>query len=161
MSRVLPEVASMIFFFYGSLIFPKVLLRILQSGRNKNDDPVVIEEMIPATLKGYKRRKVLGTSYPAIIKDDNSETHGVAVKGLTPRDISILDHYEGDQYMKKDVEVFPINSKGDNGQPKGAPISAQTYVWIDSPEFLEDQDWDQEEFKKRTDEYLEEELRNF
>jgi len=140
-------------------MFPKVLSSVLEAGRKKDGGPIVIEEGIPATLKGYKRLKVSRASYPAIIKDDDdSEIRGIMVKGLTSTDISILDYYEGDQYMRIDVEVFPTNSK-DKGQPED-PISAQTYLWISSPRFLEDHDWNQGEFEKQLKEYLKEELQD-
>ncbi|CAG8450207.1 9574_t:CDS:2 [Acaulospora colombiana] len=142
-------------FFYGSLMFPKVLLRVLEGGRQKDDGPIVVEEGIPATLKGYKRLRVLGASYPALIKDNDSETQGILIKGLTSGNVSTLDHYEGDQYTRINVEVFPNNSR-DRGQSEDL-ISAQTYLWISSSDFLEDQDWDKEEFEKQLENYLREE----
>ena len=48
-------------------------------------------------MKGYKRCKVIGAIYPAILKGDaKDETSGVLLKGLSSQDITRLDQYEGD-----------------------------------------------------------------
>ncbi|CAG8467143.1 11268_t:CDS:2 [Diversispora eburnea] len=114
-------------FFYGTLMSRKILLH------------------------GYKRRKVHGAPYPAIIKDENSDTHGIVVKGLTPEDMLRLDFFEGDQYAKIEVQVFFTNNEDykDNKDYKYEnAILAQTYVWIDSVELLEDKEWDHKDFEE-------------
>ncbi|CAG8454313.1 4425_t:CDS:2 [Ambispora leptoticha] len=65
----------------------------------------------PAILKGYKRYRVFGCDYPAILKtDENQETRGILVKGLTSSEIQLLDKYEGEQYVRTDVEVYIENT---------------------------------------------------
>ncbi|CAG8846383.1 45937_t:CDS:2, partial [Gigaspora margarita] len=128
-------------FFYGSLIFPEVMGRIL-SDYGKEKITVHLNSGAPAVLKGYKRRQVRGAWYPAIIKsNENDEAKGILLKGLSYNDILKLDDYEGDQYKREDVKVFVGDSLD--------PISTQTYVWIDSANMLEDKDWDPTEFKKK------------
>jgi hypothetical protein len=48
--------------------------------------------------QGYKRHKVYGQDYPAILRTDNEddETHGVLVRGLMAKEIKKLDIFEGD-----------------------------------------------------------------
>ncbi|RHZ83240.1 hypothetical protein Glove_99g151 [Diversispora epigaea] len=133
-------------FFYGTLMCREILLHVLESNNNNKNITG-----IPAVLKGYKRRKVHGEPYPAIIKEENSETHGIVVKGLTPEDMLRLDFFEGDQYAKIEVQVFITNKKDykdDNDYKHGNIILAQTYVWIDSVKFLEDREWDHKDFEE-------------
>ncbi|CAG8588132.1 4433_t:CDS:2, partial [Dentiscutata heterogama] len=108
-------------FLYGTLIFPEVIGRILSDG-GKEKITVDLNSGAPAVLKGYKRYQVHGAWYPAIIKsNENDETKGVFLKGLSYNDILKLDDFEGDQYKRIDVKVFVGDSLD--------PIPAQTYVW--------------------------------
>ncbi|KAG9301683.1 hypothetical protein G9A89_016754 [Geosiphon pyriformis] len=129
----------------------------------------------PAILKGYSRKKVLGADYPAIVSSENQhEVYGVLVQGLSRIEIEQLDKWEGDQYIRKNVEVYIRKLPPSNGnhpeyqssKPEATQlfsnedyeaiskstnsllVSAQTYVWIDSPAFLKDEDWEPEEFLK-------------
>ncbi|CAG8455097.1 21254_t:CDS:2 [Dentiscutata erythropus] len=130
-------------FLYGTLIFPEVIGRILSNG-GKEKITVDLNSGAPAVLKGYKRYQVRGAWYPAIIKsNENDEAKGVFLKGLSYNDILKLDDFEGDQYKRMDVKVFVGDSLD--------PIPAQTYVWIDSANLLDDKDWDSTEFKKKFD----------
>ncbi|CAB4419826.1 unnamed protein product [Rhizophagus irregularis] len=127
-------------FFYGTLVFPQILKQVLNDGR-KNTEPPINVEQIPATLKGYKRRKVIGTDYPAILKGDDlkDETRGVLIRGLSSQDIRRLDNFESHQYERKKIKVYIEN--------EGTPIEAITYVWKDSPDLLDEKDWNSEEFE--------------
>ncbi|CAG8443454.1 8318_t:CDS:2 [Ambispora gerdemannii] len=49
--------------------------------------------------------------YPAILKtDENQETRGILVRGLSSSEIQLLDRYEGEQYVRTDVEVYIENT---------------------------------------------------
>ncbi|CAG8498909.1 10301_t:CDS:2 [Scutellospora calospora] len=130
-------------FFYGSLVSPEVIRRVLSDNGNEKIT-VDLNSGAPAVLKGYKRHKVRGAWYPAIIKSKDDETKGVVFKGLTYNDLLKLDYYEGDQYKRVNVEVFVNNSTD--------PIPTQTYVWIASNDLLENEDWSFDEFKKQMQE---------
>ncbi|GBB86143.1 hypothetical protein RclHR1_01260014 [Rhizophagus clarus] len=128
-------------FFYGTLTFPQILKQVLNQERKNTEPPINIEEQIPATLKGYKRRKVIGVDYPAILKGDDlkDETKGILIRGLSSQDIIRLDNFEGFQYERKKVKVYIEN--------KETPTEAITYVWIDSPDLLDEKDWVSEDFE--------------
>ncbi|RIA82303.1 hypothetical protein C1645_809664 [Glomus cerebriforme] len=130
-------------FFYGTLIFPQILNRVLSNGRKNTEPPINIEERIPAVLKGYKRRKVIGAVYPAILKGDDlkDKTNGILLKGLSSQDIERLDNFEGDQYVRNNVKIYIENEE--------KPIEAMTYIWNDYPNLLDKEDWNPEDFKKQ------------
>ncbi|CAG8435058.1 15442_t:CDS:2 [Funneliformis caledonium] len=128
-------------FFYGTLIFPQILNRVLENGRSNTEKPINIKESVSAVLKGYKRHKVIGAVYPAILKGDDlkDEITGVLLGGLSSQDIARLDNFEGSQYEKKKVQVYVDNNL----------IEAMTYVWKDSPTLLHDEDWNPKDFEKQ------------
>ena len=55
-------------------------------------------------------------------------------------DVSRLDVFEGSEYERREVEV----QVGDEGQR----VKAQTYIYIAGSQYLEDAEWDFEQFKK-------------
>lgn len=95
---------------------------------------------------------------------------GSLVEGLTQGDVYRLDVFEGEQYVRSEVEVEVLGgevglleaapegagAEGKQGKEekegKGAKgretVMAQTYIWSDPYEDLEDQEWDFEDFKK-------------
>ncbi|CAG8539339.1 9115_t:CDS:10 [Paraglomus occultum] len=151
-------------FFYGTLIFTQILRRVITEGQSLKESDVAFGPVIPAVLKGYRRHKVFNAVYPAIIKgSENDETRGVLVSGLTSQDILRLDLFEGNQYVRTDVEVLIIEEAKRNSfhsdpdlvdtdadiiytpPPRPRLVPAQTYVWNDAPALLEKDDWDPED----------------
>ncbi|CAI2171220.1 10735_t:CDS:2 [Funneliformis geosporum] len=100
-------------FFYGTLIFPQILKRVLENGRSNTEKPINIKKRVSAVLKGYKRHKVIGAVYPAILKGDDlkDEINGILLEGLSSQDIARLDNFEGSVSVHRSndlcLERFP------------------------------------------------------
>jgi hypothetical protein len=101
-------------FFYGTLMHPKILKRVLH-----NDASHL--QICPAILMDYTRHKVKFADYPAILPCERSRTllgreltqeensvRGTLVTGFTAMDIMFLDVFEGDQYVRLEVYVHPL-----------------------------------------------------
>ncbi|KAH9963108.1 hypothetical protein BJV74DRAFT_870917 [Russula compacta] len=101
-------------FFYGTLMHPKILKRVL-----KNDASHL--RFCPAILTDYTRHKVKFADFPAILPYEQSKTllereltpegncvRGTVVTGLTAEDISFLDVFEGTAYVRVQVSVHPL-----------------------------------------------------
>ncbi|KAI0247957.1 hypothetical protein BJV78DRAFT_860080 [Lactifluus subvellereus] len=101
-------------FFYGILIHPKILKRVL-------DNDASHLRICPAILKNYTRFQVKFADYPAIVPSERSEAllgreltpdessvRGTLVTGLTSTDIAFLDVFEGNEYIRSQVLVHPL-----------------------------------------------------
>jgi len=101
-------------FFYGTLMHPKILKRVLNSDANHL-------QICPAILTDYTRHKVKFEDYPAIIPGERSKKllgreltaeenriRGTMVKGLTAEDITYLDVFESGMYERLHVLVYPL-----------------------------------------------------
>ena len=116
-------------FFYGTLMAPPVLHRVIWGPSSTissstaptptpNPPPHASPLLIrPAVLPGYRRHRVRGADYPAIVPcsddgksegDGKSETsdhaaavRGTLVQGLTDGDIWRLDIFEGGEYKRE------------------------------------------------------------
>jgi hypothetical protein len=147
-------------FFYGTLIAPAVLSRVLfgpsyASTTSTTRRPLPAAR--PALLPGYERRRVRGADYPGIIPREGGEVRGVLVTGLTEGDLHRLDVFEGDQYTRREVEVqvLPIQDSAGSlveAAPAGGEgtetVRVLTYVWTADPRELEAREWDYDEFKR-------------
>ena len=134
----------------GTLMAPEVLTRVIYGVTNHpNVNRLTIR---PALLTGYRRHRVLGCDYPAIISHENSTVRGSYVTGLTDADLLRLDIFEGSQYTREvvTVKVFEnVELKDDVADDaEGEQLTAETYVWKPGQGDLEDQEWDFEHFKK-------------
>ncbi|KAG8529780.1 uncharacterized protein KY384_005261 [Bacidia gigantensis] len=133
-------------FFYGTLMVPQVLHRVLYGSTQPHQSQIQALKIQPAMLFKYVRHRVVDADYPAIIASSEVSTsvRGTYVQGLTAADIWRLDIFEGDEYER--VKVCPriLDANGEQGDT----VSAETYVWIDSREDLEQEEWDFEEFKR-------------
>jgi gamma-glutamylcyclotransferase (GGCT)/AIG2-like uncharacterized protein YtfP len=121
-------------FVYGTLLNDEVLENILGH----------IPTKCSAQLHGYKRVKVLGEKYPAILPDENSKVDGVILIELSATDLKYLDEYEGMHYERQSVLVSAVTSvSGDLNQP------CTTYVF--RPEYynlLASEAWSNESFRE-------------
>ena len=74
---------------------------------------------------------------------------GTLVQGLTEGDLWRLDIFESGQYTRERVRVALLQETGD-GEGKdsveGGEVEAETYVWADNPQDLEEGEWDFAEF---------------
>ncbi|HSH20161.1 MAG TPA: gamma-glutamylcyclotransferase family protein [Draconibacterium sp.] len=117
-------------FVYGTLLSQEIIKNL--TGKSFKTSPAV--------LKGYKKHCVKGGDYPAIIKMKDSNTAGIVIENVDDDSIDILSFYEGDDYEKKFVTVLS------NGQSKGV----FAFVWRKSAAYLEDREWDFQQFQENS-----------
>ncbi|KAG2035248.1 hypothetical protein BDR03DRAFT_993460 [Suillus americanus] len=160
------------FFFYGTLMHPEILKRVIG-----NDGSQL--QMCPALLLDYTRHQVKNEDYPGILpysqsramfdRDLNSEeksVRGCLVTGLSDEDVRLLDVFEGDQYTRELISVYPLGPLANIRDippkslvpttPPSMPmlselanhIEAATYVWCFPSSDLRAQLWTFEEFVK-------------
>ncbi|KAH9180857.1 hypothetical protein EDB89DRAFT_1840899 [Lactarius sanguifluus] len=157
-------------FFYGTLMHPKILKRVL-------DNDASHLKICPSILSDYTRHKVKDADYPAILPRERSKAllgreltseensvRGTLVTGLTAKDIAILDVFEGDEYVRSQVLVHPLGpftaASEDNLIPADLPslpaaselaqtVPAQTYVWCSYDEELDKELWSFDEFIRK------------
>jgi hypothetical protein len=94
-------------------------------------------------LQGYKRYWVKESVYPAVIQQIDEQTTGLVLENVDDLSVDIISFYEGDEYEKKKVTV---NS---NGLYK----DVLTFVWVNGNEFLENKDWNLDNFEETFLEY--------
>ncbi|GLB40394.1 putative gamma-glutamyl cyclotransferase, AIG2-like [Lyophyllum shimeji] len=163
-------------FFYGTLMHPKVLQRVIQ---HKGAEL----EICPAILLDYTRHRVKRAEYPGIIpyeqgralcdrelEAEEKTVRGTLVTGLSQKDMEILDIFEGSEYIRRGIEVhplgplvklleYPIDDEGLIPSKPPAlppvsglapPIKAETYVYdLSQVKRLEPELWSFEEFVKK------------
>jgi hypothetical protein len=79
------------FFFYGTLMDPGLLSKVL--GRR-----VWPRALAPARLRGYQRRSVRGADYPVVVRQHGAAVAGVILVGVTAAERARLSEYEGEGY---------------------------------------------------------------
>ncbi|KAL9138442.1 MAG: hypothetical protein Q9175_000326 [Cornicularia normoerica] len=133
-------------FFYGTLMAPQVLYRVVYG--TTNPTPSQISRLIiePAILPQYTRRRVRDCDYPAIIpsREPGACVRGTYVRGLTSDAQRRLDLFEGSQYERIRLRLNLLDEKGNEGEE----MEAETYVWAEDIRGLEDGEWDFEEFRR-------------
>lgn len=78
----------------------------------------------PASLRGYRRRRVAGEHYPALVPDaDGGCVEGVIYRDVPPAAWARLDRFEGAMYAREPVRVTLAD---------GTWIEAGTYVARDT-----------------------------
>lgn len=129
--RIALFIVSMHVFTYGSLMFHRVWSRLVAGNYEKID----------ARLYRYKRRKIRGTVYPAVLPGKAVDyVDGILYLRVSKRDIKTLDRFEGDYYRKEMAEC--TLSDRDN-------IIACVYVLKEEySHFIEDEEWDPVWFSK-------------
>ncbi|MCJ1285444.1 hypothetical protein MMC26_004784 [Xylographa opegraphella] len=143
-------------FFYGTLMAPQVLHRVIYGTTAPTAQQKSSLKIESAILEGYSRHKVRGCDYPAIIPSSTSSTsaqgihsvRGTLVTGLSAQNVFRLDVFEGDEYNRQKVDVQVISDGAGDGSGGSGEIAveAETYVWIDGAERLEEGEWDFETF---------------
>jgi hypothetical protein len=162
-------------FFYGTLMHPEILKRVIG-----NDGSHL--QMCAALLLDYTRHQVKNEDYPGILPysqsremfdhDLNSEeksVRGSLVTGLSDEDVRLLDIFEGNQYTRELVSVYPLGQLANirdippievkslmpTTPPSipmlselANPVEAATYVWCFPSSELRAQLWTFEEFVK-------------
>lgn len=153
-------------FFYGTLLAPPVLHRVIYGTTTPTPEthPAMTYLRIrPALLRGYRRHRVAHADYPAIVPEAGGVVRGSVVSGLTQGDVYRLDIFEGSQYGKADVQVevlegvsvyeaAPRDGQEEEtaaaGEAAKEIVQAQTYVWSAPRNYLDPQEWDFEDFKR-------------
>ncbi|KAN0116641.1 hypothetical protein V8E52_005785 [Russula decolorans] len=115
-------------FFYGTLMHPKILKRVLH-----NDASHL--KICPAILMDYTRHHVSYADYPAILPCERSKAllgreltpeensiRGTLVTGFTNKDFMFLDVFEGNEYVRKEVHVHPLGRL--TAVPSNAAVSS-------------------------------------
>lgn len=135
-------------FFYGTLMAPAVLHRVIHGTPTPEPWQRDLLTITPALLPGHVRHRVANADYPAVMPASGStpsstaaSVRGTFVTGLTDGDIWRLDIFEGDEYARRDVRVRLLS-----GEEEGEEKVAQTYIWIAGEERLEKEEWDFDEF---------------
>ncbi|HJQ60211.1 MAG TPA: gamma-glutamylcyclotransferase family protein [Vineibacter sp.] len=113
------------FFFYGSLMDPDVLSRVI--GRR-----VVASVMVPASLLGWRRTSIAEGSYPIVLRDKASRVDGVVVDGISATEADLLTTYEGPRYRL--IRAFAdIGGRGPRGvflyQPRPGAFTPTDADW--------------------------------
>jgi len=102
-----------------------------------------------AILHDYSRRRVRFADYPGMIPQNGHTVRGTYVTGLRDADIGQLDLFEGYQYRRDKVRVVLLKKKGKGDEMEEAgEREAETYVWIDGEDGLEEREWDFLEFRR-------------
>ncbi|KAJ7639862.1 hypothetical protein DFH06DRAFT_953348, partial [Mycena polygramma] len=156
-------------FFYGTLMHPKILKRVIG-----NDGSHL--QICPAVLLKYTRHKVKYADYPGIIPYSEGRVlfdhdigreacsvRGTMVTGLTKSDVSLLDVFEGSEYTREKVKVHPLAELVDladytmvTASPAPLPADAdlpaaaevETYVYGDISGLMPDI-WDFDDFVQK------------
>jgi gamma-glutamylcyclotransferase (GGCT)/AIG2-like uncharacterized protein YtfP len=85
------------FFFYGTLVEPQILRRVL--GRRR------APSMERAWVDGFVRRRLAGTPFAVLQRAPDARVEGRLVRGLSDRECSRLLKYEGEDYRRARVTV--------------------------------------------------------
>ncbi|WP_319591416.1 gamma-glutamylcyclotransferase family protein [uncultured Draconibacterium sp.] len=125
-------------FVYGSLLFSEIADGLCGQTLTSED----------ATIRGFSRFALKEADYPAIVPYKNAEVTGKILLNLEDEAIKLLTFYEGDEY-----EIAPVKVKTNSGIK-----NAIAFVWIAGNEFLEDVDWDTEQFKSESLEFYRDEI---
>jgi Gamma-glutamyl cyclotransferase, AIG2-like len=136
---------------------PQVLYRVIYGTPEPEAWQIARLSMRSAILHEYRRQRVKYADYPAIIPKRLATVRGVFVTGLSDMDVRRLDLFEGSMYERQKVTVKLLkNVNLQENVPdselaglEGKEAEAETYVWRDPVESLEDREWDFDDFKKK------------
>ena len=113
-------------FTYGSLMFPAVWQRVVSAQY----------QSLPATVQDFRRFAVLNDTYPGLIASPGGSVEGVIYHNVAPDDVARLDHFEGDDYRRIEIDAHLTD---------GSTQLVQTYLML-RPQGLSDQPWLPENF---------------
>jgi hypothetical protein len=80
------------FFFYGTLMDPDLLSRVI--GRM-----IAPRALRPALVHGYRRSAVRGANFPVVLRDRIASVKGVVLAGVSVVERDRLADFEGDRYV--------------------------------------------------------------
>jgi gamma-glutamylcyclotransferase (GGCT)/AIG2-like uncharacterized protein YtfP len=105
---------------YGTLMVPRVMYGVCG-----HDGPGV-----PATLHGYRRRRLHGEHYPGIRPCAGDNVQGVLYGNVSAAQLGSLDAFEGDWYLRQAV---PVETGAGRTQAQ-VYVLAPTWEHLMSPE---------------------------
>ena len=83
-------------FTYGSLMYSPVWERVVTGSYRA----------LPATVRGYARRRIAGEVYPALVDAESGDAvEGVLYLDVSAGDLAALDRFEGEAYERIAVRV--------------------------------------------------------
>ena len=152
-----PERDNSFEFCQGTLMAPEVLYHVIYGTPKPRPEQAERITIRPAVLHGYRRQRVSGADFPAIVPKPSTTVRGVFITGLADRDVACLDQFEGPMYKRRKVKVKLLKrvmleeTVDDSDLPRieGEEVEAETYVWNFREQALQDQEWDFEDFKER------------
>lgn len=130
---------------------PEVLNRVCYGKARPESWMIRPRTITPAILPNYRRHRVRNYDFPAIVHSEGSTVRGTFVTGLSAVDIWRLDIFEGSVYERVDVKVNLLESVVDvhgKSHVEGDEVEAQTYVWIEDKDGLEEAEWSFADFKR-------------
>ena len=113
-------------FTYGSLMFAPVWERVVR-GRYRH---------AKAVLERHARFALVDDTYPGMVSAADGSVSGVVYFDVDGPDLAALDHFEGNEYRRTDVQLRLHDD---------TPLAAQTYLF-EALGRLSDQPWDPERF---------------
>jgi gamma-glutamylcyclotransferase (GGCT)/AIG2-like uncharacterized protein YtfP len=112
---------TMCIFTYGSLMFPRVWLRVVRGSYRSE----------PAVAHGFARFAIAGETYPGMVPRDGESVAGVLYYDVSAPDIAALDAFEGEEYRRVAISVRTA---------LGADLEVGTYLYL-RPEKLTESPW--------------------
>lgn len=112
----MPDLNAMLFA-YGSLQLPEVFKAVTALSR----------EAHPAVLRGFRRTKLRGFGFPAIVPAEQEETSGILYHRIDEDAWRRLDSFEDDFYDRVSVKIE---------LPDGSTCTAFTYVLTEGFRYL-------------------------
>ena len=94
-----------------------------------------IYKKMGARLYGYRRRKIRGATYPALLPGTEADyVDGIIYLGVSLNDIKILDEFEGEYYQRDMLKCELAD---------GSRADAAVYVFKEEHrDLIEDKEWD-------------------
>jgi len=127
------EVTRPPLFVYGTLQYKPVLNFLLRR----------VPTCKPAVIRGYRRCRIIGLPYPAVVVDEAESVEGMLLFDLREDEMEVLHDYEGEEYaLQEGVEAVMAG---------GEAATCSLYMWRD--EYLDMlvrplEPWDQSAFEE-------------
>lgn len=119
-------------FFFGTLMDLDVLEYLLER-------PVDLDDLRPAEIRGFRRKRALEASYPVLVPQEDGAVVGWLLRRATARDIARINHYESGEYRAELRHVVT----GD-----GCEVAAWLYLGLDHLE-VSDASWSLVQWQRR------------
>ncbi len=85
-------------FAYGTLMWTEVLDAVV--GCRLHGEPAVVE--------GFRRLRLAGEHYPAVLPAPGGRVEGILYRGLSESDFRALDAFEGEEYDRIEIQLGEI-----------------------------------------------------